>query len=41
MIQALEGFYHPSNSGRWTFALTKLLQLLAQEFLRRLKLGQH
>ncbi|KNC98256.1 uncharacterized protein SPPG_06655 [Spizellomyces punctatus DAOM BR117] len=37
MIQAIESYFHPSNYGRWSFMLTRLLQMLAYQFMKRLK----
>ncbi|KAI9102563.1 hypothetical protein DFS34DRAFT_609661 [Phlyctochytrium arcticum] len=37
-IQAVESYFHPSNQGRWTYMLTRLVQNLSVEFLRRLRL---
>lgn len=34
-IQATESFFHPSNSGMWTPSLTRFIDFLASEFLRR------
>ena len=39
-MKAIEGFYHPSNTGRWAYPLAKLLQFLAQHFLKRLHHGK-
>ncbi|CAO3568761.1 unnamed protein product [Mortierella alpina] len=36
LIQATESFYHPSNSGQWSYTLSLFLQLLAWEYLQRL-----
>ncbi|KAL1919118.1 uncharacterized protein VTP21DRAFT_2500 [Calcarisporiella thermophila] len=35
LIQAVESYFHPSNSGRWTSNLTRFLYGLANEFLVR------
>ncbi|KAI8818081.1 uncharacterized protein EV422DRAFT_538673 [Fimicolochytrium jonesii] len=37
MIQAIESYYHPSNSGQWTYPLTRMLQMLGFQYLRRLR----
>jgi len=39
MIQAIESYFHPSNSGKWTISLTSFLHLLSFEFLRRIEIG--
>ncbi|KAF8964857.1 hypothetical protein BGZ46_000706 [Entomortierella lignicola] len=36
-IQANESFFHPSNSGPWTYVLALFLQWLSFEYLNRLK----
>ena len=36
LIQAIEGFFHPSNSGRWTQRICKFLQALALEMMKRI-----
>ncbi|KAF9979719.1 hypothetical protein BGZ75_009303 [Mortierella antarctica] len=36
LIQATESFYHPSNSGQWSYTLSLFLQLLSWEYLQRL-----
>jgi hypothetical protein len=38
MIQAIESYFHPSNSGKWTISLTSFLHLLSFEFLRRIEI---
>ncbi|KAG1757297.1 hypothetical protein EDB19DRAFT_1924203 [Suillus lakei] len=35
LITSTESFFHPSNSGHWTFTLTNLLQRLTVEFADR------
>ncbi|KAI9193627.1 uncharacterized protein BJ171DRAFT_249708 [Polychytrium aggregatum] len=40
MMQAIESFYHPSNTGRWTFDLACFAQHLASEFLKRVRKEQ-
>jgi proteasome activator subunit 4 len=37
LLQALENFFHPSNHGSWTPILTRFLQNLSFEFLKRTK----
>ncbi|KAG0312267.1 hypothetical protein BGZ99_009606 [Dissophora globulifera] len=37
LIQATESFYHPSNFGQWSYALSLFLQSLAWEYLKRIK----
>lgn len=37
LLQAIESFYHPSNSGRWSIHLSNMIRYLSQEFLRRLR----
>ncbi|KAF8898414.1 hypothetical protein BD779DRAFT_1607229 [Infundibulicybe gibba] len=37
LITSTESFFHPSNSGAWTVALTNFIQLLTYEFLKRIK----
>ncbi|KAF9193043.1 hypothetical protein BGZ51_004276 [Haplosporangium sp. Z 767] len=36
LIQATESFYHPSNSGQWSYPLSLFLQALTWQYLRRL-----
>jgi hypothetical protein len=38
MIQAVESYFHPSNSGKWTSSMTCFLQWLSIEFLRRIRM---
>jgi len=37
MIQAVETYFHPSNSGKWTYSMTCFLQWLSFEFLKRIR----
>ncbi|KAJ3037851.1 hypothetical protein HDV00_001266 [Rhizophlyctis rosea] len=37
MIRSIESYFHPSNSGRWTYQLARFIQVLSSEFLRRLR----
>ncbi|KAJ3050497.1 hypothetical protein HK097_008547 [Rhizophlyctis rosea] len=37
MIRSVESYFHPSNSGRWGYQLARFIQVLASEFLRRLR----
>lgn len=37
LITSTESFFHPSNSGPWTIALTTFLHRLTSEFAKRLK----
>ncbi|KAJ3013403.1 hypothetical protein HKX48_005762 [Thoreauomyces humboldtii] len=37
MIQAVETYFHPSNAGKWTHMLTRLLEMLSYHFLRRVR----
>ncbi|KAG0021330.1 hypothetical protein BGZ82_011351 [Podila clonocystis] len=37
LIQATESFFHPSNSGPWSYALALFLQALAWYYLKRIK----
>ncbi|KAF9396493.1 hypothetical protein CPC16_001175 [Podila verticillata] len=37
LIQATESFFHPSNSGPWSYALALFLQALAWYYLKRVK----
>lgn len=39
LLQAIEGYYHPSNYGKWSSGLTKFLQNLSAEYLKRIRLG--
>ena len=39
MIQAVETYFHPSNSGKWTYSMTCFLQWLSFEFLKRIRSG--
>ncbi|KAI8928589.1 hypothetical protein BC831DRAFT_447887 [Entophlyctis helioformis] len=38
LIRAVESFYHPSNSGKWSYPLARFIQCLSFEFYRRLQL---
>lgn len=40
LIQATESFFHPSNSGPWSYALALFLQALAWYYLKRIKDGK-
>eukprot|EP00842_Homolaphlyctis_polyrhiza_P006684 jgi/Hompol1/7016/HPOL_005157-RA len=35
LIQATESFFHPSNSGKWSYPVARFVQSLAQHFLAR------
>ncbi|KAI8805465.1 hypothetical protein BJ742DRAFT_820531 [Cladochytrium replicatum] len=37
LIRAVETYFHPSNTGRWTWTIVRFIQRLSAEFLRRLK----
>ncbi|KAG0049518.1 hypothetical protein BGZ83_005704 [Gryganskiella cystojenkinii] len=37
LIQAIESFFHPSNSGPWSHALALFVQSFAWDFLQRMK----
>ncbi|KAF9169581.1 hypothetical protein BGX20_010129 [Mortierella sp. AD010] len=37
LIQANESFFHPSNFGQWTYALSLFLQWVSTQYLRRIK----
>ena len=37
LMQAIETFYHPSNSGKWTHPLNSFLQFLARTIVERLR----
>ena len=39
LLQAIESFFHPSNSGRWTLIICKFINILSREFLKRMRLG--
>ena len=40
LLQAVEGYYHPSNYGKWSLGLARFLQSLSSQFLKRLRLGK-
>jgi len=39
MIQAVETYFHPSNSGKWTYSMACFLQWLSFELLKRIRNG--
>jgi hypothetical protein len=38
LLQAIEGYYHPSNYGKWSSGLAKFLQNLSGCYLKRIRL---
>jgi hypothetical protein len=40
LLQAIESFFHPSNSGRWTPTICRFIQTLTFNFLERLRLEE-
>ncbi|KAK6098331.1 Proteasome activator BLM10 [Batrachochytrium dendrobatidis] len=37
LIQAIESFFHPSNTGKWSFPISHFIKTLSQEFVSRCK----
>lgn len=38
LLQAIEGFFHPSNFGTWTPSLSRFIQTLSFNFLERIRI---